>query len=344
MNVSDRGTEKARSDSLRLARKTASDAKRAAAAIKKFSRKSKKSGATKGAGTYSAVGKTVALLMKRHKGSSRGDGYSEGQEGAEFVCTNALGQNALERLQEWRIEERKHPGVRPDRLITHISLSRPAGAELDLAVWRDQVLPVFLEEAGIKGLYTSTLHSNTKNRHVHIVFSRSQPDGSLWDDSNDFWTLRAASQRAVKRLCIEVEGHPSNSQAPTDRAVNARRRALRRGTQPNVWVKPELVNSVLLQARSIDEFTTLLSAQGIDFKLSTSSTGQVTGALMRSAGAAEWLAGSSINRLFSLRSIQRQIEFNSTRTAGVMPPTPPAPMPGMRPVPPPPHLPRQRGG
>ncbi len=343
--AADRAAQAHERTSKRLRSKAASQSKSAAAklsrTLKRTSRRSR--GASPNAGSWNRVGKTVSLLFKKHEGAVRGDAYSLADKSCEFVGTNMLGQTPQQRLEEFRIDYLRHPMVAPENLIVHISLSRPEGHALTIQQWH-QAGKEWLKNIGAEGCnYTITRHPG-KNDHVHLVYSRARPNGSLVSDSNDFWRGRAAAREAARALGIEVaDSAPKLIQAPTDRAVSAHRRADRRGTK-RTWVDPNIIHRVLSKSRNFEDFQQNLKTAGIDCKLATSSTGQPTGVLFRSEGSAEFLAGSTLDRSLSLPKIRQQ--FNAAAASGISPPSLRAPMPGpsMRPAPPQIQPPRQRGG
>nr|WP_315471917.1 relaxase/mobilization nuclease domain-containing protein [uncultured Rhodoferax sp.] len=304
----------------KLRNKTAADSKRQAASLKRATSKIKKAlRASRNAGRSNKV---WSLLSKAHRGGELADAYASKK--GEIISTNMLlSSSPKERAAEWDLECKKHPRVRKDRVVMHLTLSRPNGADLTSQKW-GAVVQCFLREAGLEGAaYVAYLHTDTKCQHVHIVVSRSLPTGKLWSDSQDFYKFRDASERAVQVLNIEVEGTPSTSQAPTDRAVSAVRRANRRGT-PSAWVDPQVVERALSRAKRLEELPALLQAEGVEFKLAQKSPNdKVTGVLMRAKGSQEWLAGSSINRNFSLPALERQLASNASKDAPI--PRPPIP-------------------
>lgn len=346
--------------SKRLRSKAASQSKSAAAklsrTLKRTHRRSR--GASPKAGSWNQAGKTVSLLFKKHRGSVIGDAYSLADKSAQHIASNMLGTTAAQRRAEFRLDCRRHPLVSPDNLIVHISLSRPEGHSLSLSEWQE-VGKTWLKNIGAEGCnYTITRHRG-KNDHVHIVYSRSKPDGTLVSDSNDFYKGRASARDTAQTLGIEVPDFaPKPVLAPTDRAVNAQRRAQRRGT-PIAWVEPQKIARAILLAKRFEDLPALLLSQQVEFKVATSTTGQTTGVMFRAQGATEWLAGSSINRKFSLSAIHRQIQSQSNAegvpqqapvpvpvTAPTVPTATLRPPPIRRPQPPtkPPQYHRERGG
>lgn len=341
--AADRAAQAHERTSKRLRSKVASQSKLAAAnlsrALKLTRRRSR--GASPNAGIWNRAGKTVSLLYKKFEGSVLGDAYSLKDKTAQHVGTNMLGLTPQQRLEEFRLDYLRHPMVASQNLIVHISLSRPEGHALTIQQWHDAG-KTWLKNIGAEGCnYTIARHPG-RNDHVHIVYSRSKPDGSLVSDSNDFWRGRAAAREAARSLGIEVADFaPKPTQAPpTDRAVSAHRRADRRGTK-RAWVDPNIIHRVLSKSRNFEDFQQNLKTAGIDCKLATSSTGQTTGVLFRSADSSEFLAGSTLDRSLSLPKIQQQ--FNATNC--IFPPSRHASIPGMRPAPPQIlQAPRQRGG
>lgn len=265
---------------------------------------------TRGSGSW--ADRTVPLCFKGHKGAARGDAYAEKSELSELICTNMLGRNAAERAEEWRLNCARHPTVSPDRLIVHCSLSRPAGHPLSREDWQ-RVVESFLSGLGALGAdFVATRHPETPNDHAHITYSRALPNGRLLSDSNDFWRGRAAAHEAAHALGLLVDtprDAPRAAATPTsDRMVNARRRAARRGTQDS-FIDPAQVRAALQSARAIDGLVADLLARGIELKPAVKD-GRTTGLLLRQIGSEEWLAGSSISREFSLPTVQAQIELN----------------------------------
>lgn len=345
----DRGAQAQERTTKRLRSKAASQSKLAAAKLSRTLKGTRRRlrGASRSAGSWNRAGKTVALLFKKHQGSIKGDAYSLADKTAQHIASNMLGKTAQERLDEFKLDCRRHPMLAPENLIVHISLSRPEGHALTVQQWH-LVGRAWLKNIGAEGCnYTLTRHPG-KHDHAHLVYSRARMDGSLVSDSNDFWRGRAAAREAARSLGIEVPDiAPKPTQAPTDRAVSAQRRAQRRGTQPNVWVRPELVQDALRLARNTEEFAALLQSKGIEFKLSQSKTNKTTGALgalFRVRGSEQWLSGSSINRELTLPKLQAQIELNAIKSAKAMPKPVPAQMLKQRPTPTQLQPPRQRGG
>lgn len=274
-------------------------------------KKSRASRASRGQGSWTKAGKTPALLIQIHGGGEAGDGYAERQKGAQFIDSNMLGRDARERRAEFQLDTLRHPRVDPKNLFVHISLSRPPGEDLTAGQWR-RVAAKFLRKIGADGCqFVCTRHAETKNDHLHLIFSRSRADGSLVSMSNNRWTWRAAIREVEAEMGITVAQRPADANrqvATSDAQVSASRRAQRRGT-PSTHIDPSIIAGVLAQSSTPKQFAAGLKAAGIDAK-EAEKNGKVQGILFKRNDAEEWLSGSSINREFSLPKIQAQIESN----------------------------------
>lgn len=275
------------------------------------SRKKSRAGrASRGQGSWTAAGKTPALLVQIHGGGEAGDGYAERQKGAQFIDSNMFGRDAWERRAEFRLDTARHPRVDPKNLFVHVSISRPPGEDLTPGQWK-KVAKRFLRKIDADGCqFVCIKHSETKNPHLHLVFSRSRPDGTLVPMSNNRWTWRAAIREVEHELGITVAQRPADAirqvAATSDAQVNAARRAQRRGT-PSSHIDPSIISGVLDWASTPAQFAAGLKAAGIDVKAATAKNGKVQGILFQRNGAAEWLSGSSINREFTLPKIRQTL-------------------------------------
>lgn len=223
-----------------------------------------------------------------------------------------LGRTAAERLVEFELDAARHPMVAFNRLVVHCSLSRPVSHDLTPAQWI-KIAHRILRKAGASNAnFVATRHGDTDHDHIHIIFSRALPNGRLLSDSNDFRKLREAARASSAELDLDVLMElDATPKAPTDHAVSAQRRATRRGTQPEVWVAPEMIDDALQYAVSFVAFEFNLKAKGIEVKLAKRGTDQkVTGIMFRCDGAEEYLAGSSISPHLSLPKVHAQLELN----------------------------------
>lgn len=297
--------------------RNASSSKAAARHLTRYLRntgwKSSKSRATKNQGSWIKRGLSPTLLFKQHSGGRAGDPYA--QMKSLFSFSNMLSQTAQLRAEEFDLEVRRHPNSDPKTLFIHCSLSLPNGRKLNRRQWKS-VVEGFLEEIGAAGCsFSAHVHSD-KNEHVHIIFSRSLPNGRLLSISWSYYAYREAAARVSDQILggrttqREVDKEISVN---SDLAVNANRRAKRRGTTPN-HIDPETVLKAIANVKTIEALRSHLQTEGIELDITRHDDGTARGILFKKSLAEEWLAGSSINRQLSLPNIIKRIEENSKST------------------------------
>jgi len=263
--------------------------------------------ATRKQGSWRNAKRTAQLIMKAHRGGKAGDVYAEKK--GRLLYTNMLGQTAKQREAEWEIDQKRHPNVRT--LFGHMTLSRPIGGEMSDQMWRDAAR-VQLREMGAIGVsYAVLLHDDTKNQHVHIVWSRALPNGKLVSDSNSYYRWRAATRIVESEIGLTQVPFQQSSElsAQSDSMVNAQRRAWRKGTLPSL-IDPEIVKRAMANSISFDDARLQIRKAGIDTMLTHKPDGAVKGLLLKRIESEEWLAGSSIDRDLSYPKIITQIEKN----------------------------------
>jgi len=295
----------------RLRSRAAADGKRASRVAARAARASGR--ATRGQGSWTAGEKTPALIIKIHRGGINGLKYSM-RKGA-ILNSNQFSDSAADRLEEFLLDARRHPRVARENLFVHFSISAAHSLEIDSEKWKS-IISRQLELMGFGGCqHVSVLHDDTENRHAHVIASRSRPDGKLVSMSHNFYKWRAHLRQ------VETENGfsamPADYQRPvptSDIAVNAQRRAARRGT-PATWIDPTAVRRALAHATSPADFAHALAREGIELQVSKAADGTPRGLLLRRRGAEEYLAGSSIHRDFSLARVQSQIESNRQQIA-----------------------------
>ncbi len=260
-------------------------------------------------------GRSPELLMKVHKGGLAADRYAARK--GELLDTNMWALDSDRRAREWGLDQARHPRVK--NLFCHVSLSRPAGRPLTEQQW-NQVARTWLREVGAEGApYVLYRHADTGNDHVHLIFSRALPNGALVSTSNNFYKWRAGVRQVERELGLappaeaEAQRQATSTRPASDRAVSAQRRAQRRGTV-DPWIDPRQVHDVLASATTAQQLAQELGQRGIEVQVRRDPSGKATGLLLRRAGA-EWLAGSSIDRQFSLTRVESRLAQNHAQQA-----------------------------
>ena len=270
--------------------------------------KQKKRGyATRNAGSWVSDYKAPTLLFKAHQGGSAGDKYAHDK--ADETFTNMLSQTPKERVDEWRLDKLRYPNVK--NLFIHLSLSLAEHRTLEAAGWR-QVAESFLKKIGAEGCnFAGAIHRG-ENEHLHIVFSRARPDGTLVDDSWNFYRWRkycheVADDMLGGSVTPRKRNRPNLGATLSDRHENALRRARRRKTQPN-HVDLDILRRALSISQSLEDFLIQLKTYDHEANIISHEKRNSYGITFRRRGSVEWIAGSSINHGLSLTNIIKTIE------------------------------------
>jgi hypothetical protein len=284
------------------------------------SRKSR--GATRGSGTWTERGKVPPLLMKimAQRGWIATDKYITQQEKSRLLYSNLLGQSALEREEEFKLDARRAPRSNPNNLTIHMSFSRPEGQDLADQKWVELIL-LHLKKCGAEDCnVVISKHDRTGKPHAHALVSRVKPDGSLVSLSQQRYRWRGYLRDCERELNITVNDKSVDTEktpTPTsERATNARRRAKRFGTKDGL-IAPQVVHRALARSTTFEGFQRELESRGIELK-KAEKNGRTTGVTMQLYGANEALAGSSIDRAFSVQRIEQALAENRLQQQRVM--------------------------
>lgn len=267
--------------------------------------------ATRNAGSWTARGKSPACIIRIHGGGRAGDKYAEQSKGARFLDGSMLGRNYREREEEWSADQLRHPAVK--NLFVHVSISLAKEVVLTRPHWISLARD-WLTEIGAVGVnYTIAQHTHSQHDHLHIIFSRALPSGSLLSDSLNFYKWRSALRRAEEMNGISaVDLHRDVAFAGnnSDAQVNAMRRAVRRGTPPNL-AGCATITDCLMRSIDFEDFVAQLAEIGIQVQISRRANGEPRGILYRTRGSAEFLAGSSVSKYLSLPHIDAVLRKNN---------------------------------
>lgn len=302
-----------RAQSDRQHKKNLRDAKRLASGS---GPRPRRSGATGRGAFFKSSGKAASpkatspgVVLRVLKGALAGLQYS--RQRGELVATNMLSRDINGQLKEFLIDAQTRPDLDPKNLFKHVSLSLPEGVKRSAEEWR-LLCAAWLSAIGADGcLYTVQRHDDTKNQHVHIIFSRLKKDGTLVSDSFSHLKWGSALQRVRTRLGIkDVPKAPSETpRAASDRAVNAERRARRLGQDARP-LDAELILKIVGQSTNFQELQTSLARAQIQVT-QAEKNGRVTGLLFKRIGTSTQLAGSSVDRQLSLAAVQKQLQENA---------------------------------
>lgn len=262
-------------------------------------------------GSWNNRGVQPRACYMKYKGSWRGDEYGSREAEGVVLDSNMLGATWRERLQEFQCDVDRHKNTRPDLLIIHSSISLATGYEIEREAWPG-VIRAWLAKIGADGNFVAFLHESTGNQHADITWSRAKRDSSLVAMDFDYIHHREALHQVADGLLggREVPRPEGRPQAPTTVAVSAQRRAQRRG-EADPWINPAVIREALDGATTMAGLTAALAKKGIAvLPARRKSDDAVVGVLFRKDGCTP-LAGSSIDRSFSLAKLQARLQANA---------------------------------
>lgn len=241
--------------------------------------------------------------------------YISQQRGARLLATNMAGGGLREWSKEWaalRSGRRSLGKVCGHLMVSHARDGRELlDTEWQLAI--DEAREVHdLRDAA----YIACFHPPDEDHacaHVHIVYCRVRPDGSVVSDSHSYRN----NERAARRI-ERVLGLPPPVAQPADRKPgnrtkldNARRRAKRKGLAP--MNKDELVSRVeaLIGAcERADELETKAVAHGLIVRLHRRGDDVYGWSVAAAEQPDTTHSASTLRRQFGWQSVRQRLEMN----------------------------------
>ena len=149
--------------------------------------------------------------------------------------------------------------------------------------------------------------------HIHIIASRSRPDGKLNSIAHNFYRWRENLRHVEKKMGMKPVELVNQKPINTDAMVNAQRRSERNST-PDSFINPNVIREALSSSTNMSDFKLTLEKRGIHIQSAErKSDGATVGILFKNKHANEYIAGSSIDRQFSLSRIEFALVENHRR-------------------------------
>jgi len=129
--------------------------------------------------------------------SSRGAlRYIHSKEGALSLESNLLSDNWESLPVEFDLSLEVKPSPSPSNYVYHVSLSIPSSEDLSSFEWHF-LAKEYLSRMGFdRNAYSTAIHLDTENQHLHIVANRRGWDGKLVDINRDYYR----SQLIIREL------------------------------------------------------------------------------------------------------------------------------------------------
>ena len=237
---------------------------------------------------------------------------SDKKKGAEHIGGTMMGITSKELIKEFGVVRKLRPEI--EKPVWHCSLSLPKGERLDAEKW-ETVTSDFMSKMGFSDLtpYTVFRHKDTEYDHVHIVASRIDAVGELWQGKWEAKHAINASQALEKEHGLTITpGLENEGKAKKSVKKNEIERAVRTGERPARLDLQELIDDTLQKPCTAVEFCERLELSGVSVRPNIAQTGRMNGFSFEFKGVA--FKGSSLGADYKWNTLQeRGVTYEQVR-------------------------------
>ena len=231
--------------------------------------------------------------------------YVLGKKGAALIGGTMCGQTPEELAAEEAIARQLRPNLKV--AVFHATLSvasteRPEDSEENDQRWL-AIAADYMKTMGFdNNQYTVVKHSDTEHDHIHIVASRIRLDGSVVDDSWDYYT----SQETIRQLEWNYNLETVTPSWETDKRAQTtgEHRYLQSKGNKSVRVQlQDLIDEVTQDNLSMPEFVERLQQQGVEVQVRLTRTGFSKGISYNLNGVA--FSGTQLGKAYTFSGLQK---------------------------------------
>ncbi len=201
--------------------------------------------------------------------------YVLGKKDAALIGGTMCGQTPEELAAEFAIARQLRPNLKV--AVFHATLSVDRTERLEDSEQNDQrwlaIAADYMKTMGFdNNQYTVVKHSDTEHDHIHIVASRIRLDGSVVDDSWDYYK----SQETIRQLERSYNLETVTPSWETDKRAQTtgEHRQLKSKGNKSVRVQlQDLIDEVTQDNPSMPEFVERLQQQGVEVQVRLTRTG-----------------------------------------------------------------------
>ncbi|GAB5604156.1 relaxase/mobilization nuclease domain-containing protein [Sideroxyarcus sp. TK5] len=169
-------------------------------------------------------------------------------------------------------------GLRPSvkNPVGHITLSLPPSTKADDDRWRE-IICTARAEIGLDDSYTfiAVRHNDTDHDHVHIIFSRINDRGEIFDDYRLGLRLALCEDVIEDRFGLPLIPRPPTPTPPLKKGEIEK--AIRTGQQPERMRLFDIVHRASSNQPTVVEFVQKCAADGVVVRPNLASTGRLNG-------------------------------------------------------------------
>jgi len=241
--------------------------------------------------------------------------YVLGKKDAALIGGTMCGQTTEELAAEFAIARQLRPSLKI--VVFHASLSVDRTQKLEDSEKNDQrwlaIAANYMKAMGFDhNQYTVVKHSDTDHDHVHIVASRIGLDGSVVDDSWDYYKSQEAIRQLERNYNLEIfaPSWEKDKRAPT---TGEYRQFKSKGNKSVRVQLQDLIDEVTQDNPSMPEFVERLQQQGVEVQVTLTRTGFSKGISYNLDGVA--LSGTQLGKAYTFSGLQkhRGISYDQQR-------------------------------
>ena len=231
--------------------------------------------------------------------------YVLGKKGAYLIGGTMCGQTPEKLAAEFAIARQLRPNLKV--AVFHATLSVASTQKLEdsvenehrwLAIAADYMKAMEFDN----NQYAVVKHNDTDHDHIHIVASRIRLDGSVVDDSWDYYKSQEVIRQLERDYNLETIA-PSweiDKRAPT----TGEHRQLKSKGNKSVRVQlQDLIDEVTQDNPSMPEFVERLQQQGVEVQVRLTRTGFSKGISYNLDGVA--LSGTQLGKAYTFSGLQK---------------------------------------
>ncbi|MCC3585162.1 relaxase/mobilization nuclease domain-containing protein [Microcoleus sp. PH2017_30_WIL_O_A] len=231
--------------------------------------------------------------------------YVLGKKDAALIGGTMCGQTPEELAAEFAIARQLRPNLKV--AVFHATLSVASTEKLEDSEENDQrwlaIAAGYMKTMGFdNNQYTVVKHSDTKHDHIHIVASRIRLDGSVVDDSWDYYKSQETIRQLEQDYNLKIVA-PSWEKDKRAQTTGEHRNLQSKGNKSVRVQLQDLIDEVTQDNPTMPEFVERLQQQGPEVQVRLTRTGFSKGISYNLDGVA--LSGTQLGKAYTFSGLQK---------------------------------------
>ncbi len=231
--------------------------------------------------------------------------YVLGKKDAYLIGGTMCGQTPEELAAEFAIARQLRPNLKV--AVFHATLSVASTEKLEDSEQNDlrwlAIAADYMKTMGFdNNQYTVVKHSDTEHDHIHIVASRIRLDGSVVDDSWDYYTSQETIRQLEQDYNLEIVA-PSWEKDKRAQTTGEHRHLQSKGNKSVRVQLQDLIDEVTQDNPTMPEFVERLQQQGVEVQVRLTRTGFSKGISYNLDGVA--LSGTQLGKAYTFSRLQK---------------------------------------